>query len=70
MTDYPMAPNLGYVQKPPILDNVIDYDGNVTNQIMRSSHQTEVGGSYRSGNNPSKVVTTTLNGRIETLLVM
>ena len=31
--------NIGYVQKPPILDNVIDYDGNVSqNQTMRNSH--------------------------------
>ena len=42
--------NLGYVQKPPILDNVIDYDGNVAyspdNEKFTSM---EVGGSYRSG---------------------
>ena len=43
--------NLGYVQKPPILDNVIDYDGNVaTNPDNEKFTSAEVGGSYRSGN--------------------
>ena len=42
--------NLGYVQKPPILDNVIDYDGNVaTNPDNEKFTSAEVGGSYRSG---------------------
>ena len=42
--------NLGYVEKPPILDNVIDYDGNVaTNPSNEKFTSTEVGGSYRSG---------------------
>ena len=41
--------NLGYVQKPPILDNVIDYDGNVsTNPDNEKFISTEVGGEYRS----------------------
>ena len=41
--------NLGYVQKPPILDNVIDYDGNVaTNPDNEKFTSAEVGGSYRS----------------------
>ena len=30
MTDLKHFANIGYVQKPPILDNVIDYDGNVS----------------------------------------
>ena len=43
--------NLGYVQKPPILDNVIDYDGNVaSNPDNEKFTSAEVGGSYRSGN--------------------
>ena len=38
------------VQKPPILDNVIDYDGNVsTNPDNEKFISTEVGGEYRSG---------------------
>jgi len=42
--------NLGYVEKPPILDNVIDYDGNVaTNPSNEKFTSAEVGGSYRSG---------------------
>jgi len=42
--------NVGYVQKPPILDNVIDYDGNVsTNPDNEKFISTEVGGEYRSG---------------------
>ena len=42
--------NLGYVEKPPILDNVIDYDGNVaTNPDNEKFTNFEVGGSYRSG---------------------
>ena len=42
--------NLGYVQKPPILDNVIDYDGNVaSNPDNEKFTSMEVGGSYRSG---------------------
>ena len=41
--------NLGYVEKPPILDNVIDYDGNVaTNPDNEKFTNFEVGGSYRS----------------------
>jgi hypothetical protein len=41
--------NVGYVQKPPILDNVIDYDGNVsTNPDNEKFISTEVGGEYRS----------------------
>ena len=41
--------NAGYVQKPPILDNVIDYDGNVsTNPDNEKFISTEVGGEYRS----------------------
>ena len=41
--------NLGYVQKPPILDNVIDYDGNVaSNPDNEKFTSAEVGGSYRS----------------------
>jgi len=42
--------NVGYVEKPPILDNVIDYDGNVsTNPDNEKFISTEVGGEYRSG---------------------
>ena len=42
--------NLGYVEKPPILDNVIDYDGNVaTNPSNEKFTSAEVGGSYSSG---------------------
>ena len=42
--------NLGYVQKPPILDNVIDYDGNVASSPDNEKFTSmEVGGSYRSG---------------------
>jgi len=42
--------NAGYVQKPPILDNVIDYDGNVSsNPDNEKFISTEVGGEYRSG---------------------
>ena len=41
--------NLGYVQKPPILDNVIDYDGNVsTNPDNEKFTSFEVGGEYGS----------------------
>ena len=41
--------NLGYVQKPPILDNVIDYDGNVsTNPDNEKFISNEIGGEYRS----------------------
>ena len=41
--------NSGYVQKPPILDNVIDYDGNVsTNPDNEKFTSFEVGGEYRS----------------------
>jgi len=43
--------NAGYVEKPPILDNVIDYDGNVSsNPDNEKFTSAEVGGSYRSGN--------------------
>jgi len=42
--------NTGYVQKPPILDNVIDYDGNVsTNPDNEKFISNEIGGKYRSG---------------------
>ncbi len=42
--------NLGYVQKPPILDNVIDYDGNVSqNPDNEKFTSFEVGGEYNSG---------------------
>ena len=42
--------NVGYVEKPPILDNVIDYDGNVsTNPDNEKFISTEVGGEYNSG---------------------
>jgi len=42
--------NVGYVQKPPILDNVIDYDGNVsTNPDNEKFTSFEVGGEYTSG---------------------
>ena len=41
--------NLGYVEKPPILDNVIDYDGNVsTNPDNEKFISNEIGGEYRS----------------------
>ena len=41
--------NLGYVEKPPILDNVIDYDGNVaTNPDNEKFTSFEVGGKYSS----------------------
>ena len=42
--------NLGYVEKPPILDNVIDYDGNVsTNPENEKFTSMEIGGEYNSG---------------------
>ena len=42
--------NAGYLQKPPILDNVIDYDGNVsTNPGNEKFTSFEVGGEYASG---------------------
>jgi len=41
--------NIGYVQKPPILDNVIDYDGNVSsNPDNEKFISNEIGGEYRS----------------------
>ena len=41
--------NVGYVQKPPILDNVIDYDGNVSqNPDNEKFTSFEVGGEYGS----------------------
>ena len=41
--------NSGYVQKPPILDNVIDYDGNVSTDPDNEKFTSfEVGGEYRS----------------------
>ncbi len=41
--------NLGYVEKPPILDNVIDYDGNVaSNPDNEKFTNFEVGGKYSS----------------------
>ena len=41
--------NIGYVQKPPILDNVIDYDGNVSqNPDNEKFMSNEIGGEYRS----------------------
>ena len=48
MTDFQFA-NLGYVQKPPILDNVIDYDGNVSqNPDNEKFTSFEIGGEYGS----------------------
>ena len=42
--------NLGYVQKPPILDNVISYDGTVsTDPDNEKFTSMEVGGEYNSG---------------------
>ena len=42
--------NIGYVQKPPILDNVIDYDGNVsTNPDNEKFLSNEIGGEYKRG---------------------
>ena len=42
--------NGGYVEKPPILDNVISYDGTVaTNPDNEKFTNFEVGGKYRSG---------------------
>jgi hypothetical protein len=42
--------NLGYVQKPPILDNVIDYNGNVSqNPDNEKFTSMEIGGEYNSG---------------------
>ena len=68
MTDFQVC-NVGYVQKPPILDNVIDYDGNVsTNPDNEKFTSLEIGGEYNSNLVVSKVVTTTHNGKIETLL--
>ena len=41
--------NIGYVQKPPILDNVIDYDGNVSqNPDNEKFTSFEIGGEYGS----------------------
>ena len=41
--------NIGYVQKPPILDNVIDYDGNVSSDPDNEKFiSNEIGGEYRS----------------------
>ena len=61
--------NIGYVQKPPILDNVIDYDGNVSqNPDNEKFTSFEIGGEYGSELVISKVVTTIHNGEIETLL--
>ena len=41
--------NVGYVQKPPILDNVIAYDGTVsTDPDNEKFTSTEIGGEYRS----------------------
>ena len=41
--------NIGYVQKPPILDNVIDYDGNVsTDPDNEKFTSMEIGGEYNS----------------------
>jgi len=41
--------NVGYVQKPPILDNVIDYDGNVSqNPDNEKFISNEIGGEYNS----------------------
>ena len=42
--------NLGYVQKPPILDNVISYDGTVsTDPDNEKFTSMEIGGEYNSG---------------------
>ena len=49
MTDFQVFVNVGYVQKPPILDNVIDYDGNVsTNPDNEKFTSLEIGGEYNS----------------------
>ena len=41
--------NLGYVQKPPILDNVIAYDGTVSSDPDNEKFvSNEIGGEYRS----------------------
>jgi len=41
--------NIGYVQKPPILDNVIDYDGNVSTDPDNEKFTSfEIGGEYGS----------------------
>jgi len=41
--------NVGYVQKPPILDNVIDYDGNISSNPDNEKFTSfEVGGEYGS----------------------
>ena len=59
--------NLGYVEKPPILDNVIDYDGNVaTNPSTKSSHQQKLVVLTEVELLLLKVVTTIHNGKIET----
>jgi outer membrane cobalamin receptor len=43
--------NAGYVQKPPILDNVIAYDGTVASSPDNEKFTSfEFGGKYRSGN--------------------
>ncbi|MBT4208524.1 TonB-dependent receptor, partial [Candidatus Woesearchaeota archaeon] len=43
--------NGGYVEKPPILDNVIKFDGTVaTNPINEKFTSFEIGGKYASGN--------------------
>ena len=48
-TDYLPFANIGYVQKPPILDNVIDYDGNVSqNPDNEKFTSFEIGGEYGS----------------------
>ena len=42
--------NVGYVQKPPILDNVIAYDGTVSTDPDNEKYTSyEVGGEYASG---------------------
>ena len=42
--------NIGYVQKPPILDNVIAYDGTVSSDPDNEKFlSNEVGGEYKSG---------------------
>ena len=43
--------NAGYVEKPPILDNVIAYDGTVaTDPDNEKFTSFEFGGKYASGN--------------------
>ena len=55
--------------KKPILDNVIDYDGNISSNPDNEKFTSfEVGGEYGSDLVAIRVVFITLNGKIETLL--